>query len=127
MSTMSIDAFLQQVPDIDPEETSEWLESLDTVSAQSGKTRARYLIRRLNERARALQLGHSEPISTDYINTIPTEAQPFFPGDEEVERRIRAYVRWNAAVMVVRANKHADGIGGHLSTFASSASLVSIR
>ncbi len=126
MGTMSIDAFLQQVPDIDPQETAEWLESLDTISAKSGKTRARYLVRRINERARALQLGHSEPISTDYINTIPTEAQPFFPGDEDVERRIRAYIRWNAAAMVVRANKHADGIGGHLSTFASSASLLEV-
>ena len=123
---MSIDAFLTQVPDIDPAETAEWLESLDTVSAKSGKTRARYLVRRINERARALQLGHSEPISTDYINTIPTEAQPFFPGDEDIERRIRAYIRWNAAAMVVRANKRADGIGGHLSSFASSASLYEV-
>lgn len=123
---MTIDGFLSQLPDIDPEETAEWLESLDSINSASGKTRARYLLARLNERARALQLGTSEAVSTDYVNTIPTEQQPFFPGDEHLERRIRAFIRWNAAAMVVRANKTADGIGGHLSTFASSASLYEV-
>ncbi len=123
---MTIDGFLNQLPDIDPQETAEWLESLDIVNAEHGKTRARYLLGRMNERARALQLGNSEFVSTDYINTIPTEQQPFFPGDEHIERRIRAFIRWNAAAMVVRANKIADGIGGHLSTFASSASLYEV-
>ena len=65
-------------------------------------------------------------MSTPYVNTIPREQEPWFPGDEYIERRIRAYIRWNAAVMVVKANKHADGIGGHLSTFASSASLYEV-
>lgn len=123
---MTIDGFLSQLPDIDPQETEEWLESLEAVSSASGKTRARYLVSRLNVRARALQLGTSAPVSTDYVNTIPTEQQPFFPGDEHLERRIRAFIRWNAAAMVVRANKTADGIGGHLSTFASSASLYEV-
>ncbi len=126
MGPMSFETFLHQVPDIDPDETTEWLESLDAVTSERGKTRARYLLGRLNERGRALQLGQSDIISTDYINTIPTESQPFFPGDEDIERRIRAYVRWNAAAMVVRANKRADGIGGHLSTFASSAALYEV-
>ncbi len=126
MDTMTIDGFLNQLPDIDPQETAEWLESLDAVSAERGKTRARYLLGRMNERARGLQLGNSESVSTDYFNTIPTEQQPFFPGDEHLERRIRAFIRWNAAAMVVRANKTADGIGGHLSTFASSASLYEV-
>ncbi len=126
MSGMTIDGFLSQLPDIDPEETAEWLESLDTVNSAQGKTRARYILSRLNERARELQLGTSAAISTDYVNTIPTEQQPFFPGDEHVERRIRAFIRWNAAAMVVRANKIADGIGGHLSTFASSAALYEV-
>ena len=70
--------------------------------------------------------GHPATVSTPYVNTIPPEEEPWFPGDEYIERRIRAYIRWNAAVMVVKANKHADGIGGHLSTFASSASLYEV-
>lgn len=123
---MTIDGFLSQLPDIDPDETSEWLESLDSVADSNGKTRARYILGRLNERARELHLGNSETISTDYVNTIPTERQPFFPGDEYLERRIRAFIRWNAAAMVVRANKKADGIGGHLSSYASSASLYEV-
>ncbi len=126
MVGMTIDGFLSQLPDIDPQETAEWIESLDAINAERGKTRARYLLGRMNERARALQLGNSENVSTDYLNTIPTEQQPFFPGDEHIERRIRAFIRWNAAAMVVRANKTADGIGGHLSTFASSASLYEV-
>ena len=65
-------------------------------------------------------------MSTPYVNTIPPEEEPFFPGDEDIERRIRAFIRWNAAVMVVKANKHADGIGGHLATFASSAALYEV-
>ena len=120
------DGFLSQLPDIDPQETSEWLESLEAVNSAKGKTRARYLLGRLNQYARELQLGTSVTVQTDYVNTIPTEQQPFFPGDENLERRIRAYVRWNAAAMVIRANKKSDGIGGHLSTFASSASLYEV-
>jgi pyruvate dehydrogenase E1 component len=123
---MTTDGFLSQLPDIDPQETEEWLESLDLVAEAEGKTRARYLLGRLNQRGRQLQLGNAEAVSTDYVNTIPTEQQGFFPGNEELERRIRAYVRWNAAAMVIRANKRADGIGGHLSTFASSASLYEV-
>ena len=120
------DGFLSQLPDIDPQETAEWLESLDAVNSAKGKTRARYLLSRLNQYARELQLGNSVPVQTDYVNTIPTEQQPFFPGDENLERRIRAYIRWNAAAMVIRANKRSDGIGGHLSTFASSAALYEV-
>ncbi len=123
---MISDSFLSQFPDIDPEETAEWLESLDAVQSAAGKTRARYLLGRLNQYGRELQLGNAEAVSTDYVNTIPTEQQPFFPGDEHLERRIRAYIRWNAAAMVIRANKRADGIGGHLSTFASSAALYEV-
>ncbi len=123
---MSLDGFLGQLPDIDEQETAEWLESIEAVSATHGKTRARYLLGRMNQRARELQISSSQTVFTDYVNTIPTEDQPFFPGDEDVERRIRAFVRWNAAAMVVRANKKADGIGGHLSTFASSAALYEV-
>jgi pyruvate dehydrogenase E1 component len=123
---MIFDGFVHQVPDIDPTETGEWLDSLDAVVDAHGKARARFLVAKLLERARALQVGFPATVSTPYVNTIPPEEQAWFPGDEHLERRIRAFVRWNAAVMVVRANKRAEGIGGHLATFASSAALYEV-
>jgi pyruvate dehydrogenase E1 component len=123
---MIIDGFVHQLPDTDPGETQEWLDSLDAVVSTHGKTRARFLVSKLLERARELQVGTPATVSTPYVNTIPPEEEPFFPGDEHIERRIRAFIRWNAAVMVVRANKQADGIGGHLATFASSAALYEV-
>jgi pyruvate dehydrogenase E1 component len=123
---MIIDGFVHQLPDTDPGETQEWLDSLDAVVGAQGKTRARFLVSRLLERARELQVGVPASVSTPYVNTIPAAEEPFFPGDEDLERRIRAFIRWNAAVMVVKANKHADGIGGHLATFASSAALYEV-
>ncbi len=123
---MIIDGFVHQLPDTDPEETQEWLDSLTAVVSTHGQARARFLVSKLLERARELQVGHPATVSTPYVNTIPPEEEPWFPGDEYIERRIRAYIRWNAAVMVVKANKHADGIGGHLSTFASSAALYDV-
>ncbi|MBI4882975.1 MAG: pyruvate dehydrogenase (acetyl-transferring), homodimeric type [Actinobacteria bacterium] len=123
---MIFDGYVNQLPDSDPGETEEWMESLDAVIEVHGKTRARFLLGKLLERASSAQVSFPATVSTPYINTIPREAEPWFPGDEHIERRIRAFVRWNAAMMVVRANKHAEGIGGHLSTFASSASLYEI-
>lgn len=123
---MIIDGFAHQLPDIDPEETSEWLDSFESVVDNRGRPRARYLMSRLVERSRELAVGTPATVSTPYINTIPREDEPWFPGDWEMERHIRAYIRWNAAVMVVRANKRADGLGGHLSTFASSAALYDV-
>ncbi len=120
------DNFSQQLPDIDPQETQEWLESLDAVAATSGKQRARFIMSKLLARSQETQIGTPPSVWTPYVNTIPPEDQPFFPGDEHIERRIRAFIRWNAAAMVVRANKNADGIGGHLSSFASSASLYDV-
>ncbi|MGK2949050.1 MAG: pyruvate dehydrogenase (acetyl-transferring), homodimeric type [Acidimicrobiales bacterium] len=123
---MIIDGFVHQLPDTDPGETQEWLDSLDAVADTHGKVRARFLMSKLLERARELQVGTPATVSTPYVNSIPAEQEPFFPGDEHIERRIRAFIRWNAAVMVVRANKAADGIGGHLATFASSAALYEV-
>ena len=123
---MAADHFSRQLPDIDPAETQEWIDSLDAVHGAKGQARARYIVARLLQRANELQLGVPPTTSTPYINTIPAEEQPFFPGDEDLERRIRAFIRWNAAAMVIRANKTADGIGGHLSTYASSASLYEV-
>ena len=123
---MTFDGSVHQIPDSDPGETQEWLESLDSVVEVHGKARARYLLARLLDRAQQSQVSFPATVSTPYVNSIATENEPWFPGDEHLERRIRAYIRWNAAVMVSHANDMADGIGGHLSTFASSASLYEI-
>ncbi len=123
---MDLDQFVSQLPDSDPSETVEWLDSLDAVVNSAGKTRARYLVSRLTERARELQIGTPAEVSTPYINTIPVEEQPWFPGNEDIEKRIRQYLRWNAAISVTYANKEADGIGGHLSSYASSAMLLEV-
>ncbi|KQX67208.1 pyruvate dehydrogenase (acetyl-transferring), homodimeric type [Angustibacter sp. Root456] len=115
-----------QLPDIDPDETQEWLESLDGVLEDKGRTRTRYLMLRLLQRAREMQVGVPSLTATDYINTIPPEAEPWFPGDEEVERRYRAFLRWNAAVMVHRAQRPGISVGGHISSYASSATLFEV-
>ncbi len=123
---MIIDGYSHQLPDIDPSETREWLDSLNSVVDIRGRARARYLLARLLARARELQVGVPAMVSSDYINTIPPEQEPWFPGDEHIERRIRAFIRWNAMAMVTRANRRFDGLGGHLSTYASSASLYEV-
>nr|WP_285696811.1 pyruvate dehydrogenase (acetyl-transferring), homodimeric type [Actinomadura sp. NBRC 104412] len=120
------DGLPSQLPDINPDETREWLESLDTVIKTEGRSRARYVMLRLLERAREQQVGVPGLRSTDYINTIPPEKEPWFPGDEHIERRIRAYIRWNAAIMVSRANRPELGVGGHIATYASAASLYEV-
>ena len=120
------DEYIHQLPDTDPTETQEWLDSLDAVATQLGPVRARYLLAKLLERAHETKLGVPGAVTTPYINTIPPEEQPEFPGDEHIERRIRRFIRWNAAVMVVKANHREKGIGGHLSTFASSATLYEV-
>ncbi len=120
------DGLPTQLPDIDPEETRDWVESFDSVVRSRGRSRARYVMLRLLERAREQNVGVPGLRSTDFINTIPPEREPWFPGDEYVERRIRAYIRWNAAVMVSRANRPGLGVGGHIATYASAASLYEV-
>ena len=120
------DGLPSQLPDIDPAETAEWLESLDAVLDHAGRGRARYLMLRLLQRAREKSVGVPALRSTDYINTIPPEREPWFPGDEDAERRIRAYIRWNAAIMVSRANRPEVGVGGHIASYASAASLYEV-
>jgi len=120
------DGLPTQLPDIDPDETREWIDSFDNVVRTRGRARARYVMLKLLERAREQQVGVPGLRSTDYINTIPPEREPWFPGDEYVERRIRAYIRWNAAVMVSRANRPGMGVGGHIATYASAASLYEV-
>ncbi|MFN7973229.1 MAG: pyruvate dehydrogenase (acetyl-transferring), homodimeric type [Acidobacteriota bacterium] len=120
---MSFDEFKDQLPDSDPEATDEWLEALEDVVAREGVERALFLMRKLIKKAQRLQVELPTLTQTPYINTIPTDQEPKFPGDERIELRIRRIIRWNAAVMVVRANHAFPGIGGHLSTYASAASL----
>ena len=120
------DGMPSQLPDVDPAETREWVESLDAVIEHRGRERARYLMLKVIERAREAGIGIPSLTSTDYINTIPPDREPEFPGDEHIERRIRAYIRWNAAVMVTRAQRPGVGVGGHIATYASSASLYEV-
>ena len=112
--------------DVDPAETEEWLASLDYVLKSKGAERVRFLIDQLRDRAAEDGIQSAEDVSTPYVNTIPVGDQPAFPGNRELERRIKSIVRWNAMAMVVRANKRAGGVGGHISTFASSATLYEI-
>ena len=123
---MLFDGFHEQTPDVDPEETDEWVQSFAAVVEERGKNRARFLIRRLMTAARQLQVDFPATVSSPYINTIAPDDEPWFPGDEYIERRLRAFIRWNAVAMVTHANTWADGIGGHLSTFASSAALYDV-
>ena len=120
------DGLPSQIPDVDPAETAEWLESLDAVVSEQGRQRARFLMLKLLERAREQAVGVPGLTSTDFINTISPEREPWFPGDEEIERRVRRLVRWNAAIMVSRANRPEYGVGGHIATYASSASLYEV-
>jgi pyruvate dehydrogenase E1 component len=114
------------VSDIDPAETAEWLESLDYVLQSKGPERVRYLLQKLDERAAREGVELPFTANTPYINSIPVEKQPVYPGNREIERRIKSIIRWNAMAMVVRANREYDGIGGHISTYASSATLYEV-
>ena len=117
---------LRQPPDADPQETGEWLDSLDAVVEREGPERAAYLLRRVLRRAGKLRLGLPGVPSTAYVNTIPADAEPDYPGDEELERRLVNTVRWNAAAIVSRANRPELGLGGHMASFASAAELYEV-
>jgi pyruvate dehydrogenase E1 component len=112
--------------DVDPAETQEWLDSLEYVLKTRGAERVKFLVEQLENKARREGIELPVAMNTPYINTIPAERQPRYPGNRELERRIKSFVRWNAMAMVVRANKRFDGLGGHISTFASSATLYEI-
>jgi pyruvate dehydrogenase E1 component len=112
--------------DIDAAETQEWLASLDYVLQSKGPDRVRFLIEQLRDRAAEEGIQSAEDTQTPYVNTIPLKDQPAFPGNRELERRIKSIVRWNAMAMVVRAYNRGGGVGGHISTFASSATLYEI-
>src|SRR5919112_1489199 len=123
---ITAEGLLSQIPDIDPDETADWLESFDGLLEERAKTRPRYIMLKLLGRARAGAVGLPALRSSDYVNTIPAEAEPWFPGDEHIERRLRAYIRWNAAIMVSKANRKGLEVGGHIATYQSAASLYEV-
>ncbi|UOE45012.1 pyruvate dehydrogenase (acetyl-transferring), homodimeric type [Agromyces larvae] len=112
--------------DADPDETAEWNESLDALVGEKGHQRGREIMLSLLKRSKELHLGVPMVPTTDYINTIAPENEPEFPGDEEIERRYRAWIRWNAAMLVHRAQRPGIAVGGHISTYASSAALYEV-
>ena len=114
------------LPDTDPEETQEWLQSLDGAISESGRNRARYLMLRMLERAREARVGVPSLTSTDYINTIDPALEPDYPGDEQMERKVRRLLRWNAAMLVQRAQRPHISVGGHISSYASAATLYEV-
>jgi pyruvate dehydrogenase E1 component len=114
------------VEDLNPRETAEWLEALDQILDEAGPDRAAFLLDRLTNRAGVFGAALQYRTNTPYVNTIPAEAQEPFPGDRAIERRLKSLIRWNALAMVVRANKYDPGIGGHISSYASLATLVEI-
>ena len=122
----SPDQIIDQLVDTDPAETAEWQASFDAALNAAGPVRARYLMLQLLKRAHEKKIGLPDLRTTDYINTISPENEPDFPGDEDIERRIRAAVRWNAAILVHRAQRPGIGVGGHISTYASSAALYEV-
>jgi pyruvate dehydrogenase E1 component len=113
-------------PNLDGEEIQEWLESLDSVLQSSGPEVASYILERLRTHAKVVGIDLPFTANTPYVNSIPRSMQPDFPGNQELERRIKSIIRWNAAAMVVRANREDHSIGGHISTFASSATLYEV-
>ncbi|WP_136707071.1 pyruvate dehydrogenase (acetyl-transferring), homodimeric type [Agromyces sp. H66] len=126
MTVNDQDPYSVEAMDSDPEETSEWAESLDALVSEKGHQRGREIMLSLLKRSKELHLGVPMVPTTDYLNTIAPENEPDFPGDEEIERRFRAWIRWNAAVTVHRAQRPGIAVGGHISTYASSASLYEV-
>ena len=116
----------QNAAELEAHETREWLESLDYVLQSGGPARVGRLLKELSDHARRRGVKLPFTANTPYINTIPASEQPPFPGSREIERRIKSLVRWNALAMVVKANKQEEGIGGHISTYASAATLYEV-
>ena len=114
------------VQDTNPQETSEWLEALDQAIEEDGYDRASYLLDRLSDRAALYGITRLAKLTTPYINTIPVDEEVPYPGDRAIERVIKSLIRWNAMAMVVRANKYDSGIGGHISTYSSLATLTEV-
>ena len=114
------------LPDTDPQETQEWLDSLDGMIDADGNQRARYIMLKLNERARGRHIGLPSLVSTDFVNTIPHQDEVPYPGDTTSEKQIRRMLRWNAAVMVHRQQRPGVGVGGHIASYASACTLYEV-
>ena len=112
--------------DVDPIETNDWLASIDSLIREEGIERAQFIIDQVMQQARAGGVSLPSGITTDYVNTIPVSEQPAYPGNLEIERRIRSYVRWNAVMMVLRGQKKDLDLGGHLSTYQSAATMYEV-
>jgi pyruvate dehydrogenase E1 component len=112
--------------DADRQETAEWLDAFQYVLHSGGRDRAQYLLERLRQQAFRAGVPLASSATTPYVNTIPADQEPPYPGDRDLERKIKSIIRWNALAMVVRANKRSPGIGGHISTFASAATLYEV-
>ncbi len=119
-------SLVHRTEDSDPVETAEWLDALDAVVQHAGTPRAQFLFDRLAERAAKLGVGTALARVTPYVNTIPVEAQPPYPGDIDTEERLAAALRWNALAMVVRANQAYGELGGHIASYASAADLFEV-
>jgi pyruvate dehydrogenase E1 component len=117
---------METIQDIDPEETGEWLDALEAVIDAEGVDRAHFLLEQLITTARMRGSYLPYNANTPYLNTIPADRQPHYPGDREIERRISSIIRWNALAMVVRANQHSSELGGHIASFQSAATLYDI-
>ncbi len=125
-ATHNSEPYVRQTVDVDPVETEEWIDSLEYVITSRGLERAKYILSVLEARARAEGVDLETKSNTPYINTIHVDQQPAYPGNREIERRIKSIIRWNAMAMVVRQNKKHKGIGGHISTYASTATLFEV-
>jgi pyruvate dehydrogenase E1 component len=125
-SSHILSGLTNQLPDKDPQETAEWIESFDGLVEERGTERAEYIMRQLLQRAGTKSVGVPMVTTTDYVNTIPVDQEPEYPGDEELERRYRNYLRWNAAMIVQRAQREGIGVGGHISSYAGQATLYEV-
>ena len=124
--TLSPDGLRRLPHDIDPAETQEWLDSLEYVIQADGPDRAAFLLEKLKSRAFESGVSFPSGVTTPYVNTISPGSHPSYPGDRALERRIKSLIRWNAMAMVVRANRESAGIGGHISSYASAATLLEV-
>ena len=118
-----INGLLSQIPDNDPDETQEWIDSLTSLIDEKGGPRARYILLHMMDEARKRDVQLPQEYTTPYVNTIPVDQEHYFPGDEAMERQYRRWIRWNAAVQVTRAQRPGVGVGGHISSYASVATL----
>jgi pyruvate dehydrogenase E1 component len=119
-------ALLSDPADTDPQETAEWLDALAALLQHEGPQRVRQIMDRLAAQARHPAIGWQPTLGTPYVNTIPVEQQPPFPGDLALEERLASLMRWNALAMVVRANKAYGELGGHIASYASAADLFEV-